>query len=129
MLCEVWWRWFLESAWTAGLIEVEDVPAEWQPPAFESVNPYQDAQTDLLEVRAGFASLKQKVAQRGYAYSTVLAEQAEALAEADAAQLVLDSDPRKTSRAGLTQARQPGSELPNTDGESDGGEGTDAGQD
>lgn len=129
MLCEVWWRWFIEDAWTAGLIEVEEVPVEWQPPAWESVNPFQDAQTDLLEVRAGFASLKQKVAQRGYAFSGVLAEQAEALAEVDAAKLVFDSDPRKTSRAGLTQARAPGTELPDTDGEGDGGEGTGAGQD
>ena len=125
MICEVWWRWFIEAAWTAGLLEVEEVPVEWQPPAFESVNPFQDAQTDLLEVRAGFASLKQKVAQRGYAYSTVLAEQAEALAEADNAKLVLDSDPRKTSRAGLTQARQPGAELPDTGGEGDSGAGQD----
>lgn len=104
MFCERIWQWFCEAAWTAGLIDTPDVPVEWGPPRFESVNPWQDAQTDVLEVRAGFASLPQMIAKRGYDVSAVFEEQARALAEADALQLVMDSDPRRTTRAGQTQS-------------------------
>lgn len=128
MLCDRIWEWFIEAAWTAGLIGVEDVEVEWATPKFESVNPWQDAQTDLLEVRSGFSSLKQMVGKRGYELSEILTEQKDALAAADAAGLVLDSDPRKTSRAGLTQARQPGSELPDTTGEGNADADSGAGQ-
>lgn len=117
MVCDRIWDWFTEAAWTAGLITVPQVPVEWAPPKFESVNPFQDAQTDLLEVRAGFASLQQMIAKRGYNMREVLAEQQKALEMADTLKLVLDSDPRKTSRAGLTQARAPGTALPNTEPE------------
>lgn len=128
MFCQRVWEWFVEAAWTAGLIPLEEVPVEWQPPGFESVNPFQDAQTDLLEVRSGFASLPQMIAKRGYNLREVLKEHAEALEVADELGLVIDSDPRKTSRAGLTQARPAGTELPNTDPNADGsasGEGED----
>jgi lambda family phage portal protein len=103
--CAPVWRWFLDAAFTAGLIPTVDVPAEWAPPSFESVNPLQDAQTDLLETRAGFATLPQQIAKRGYDPKKVLAEYAECLALADGLGLVLDSDPRKVSQAGLTQPR------------------------
>ena len=103
MLCERIWGWWVEAAWTAGLIEVEDVPVEWGPPRFESVNPWQDAQTDKLEVRAGFSSLPAKVADRGYNYRDVLEEQAQANALADELGLTLDSDPRATTESGQGQ--------------------------
>ena len=101
--CTPVWRWFLDAAFTAGLIPTADVPPEWAPPSFESVNPLQDAQTDLLETRAGFATLPQQIAKRGYDPKKVLAEYAEFLALADTLGLVLDSDPRRVSQAGLTQ--------------------------
>ena len=107
MLCEPVWRWFVEAAYTADLIDVDRVPVEWGPPRFESVNPWQDAQTDLLEVRAGFASLPQMVAKRGYDVGQVLGEQAAALGTAQALGLVLDSDGSQTSRAGQMQAQRP----------------------
>lgn len=107
MLCERIWGWFVDAAFTAGLIETADVPAEWAPPRFESVNPYQDAQTDLLEVRAGFSSLPQMIAKRGYDPKAVAEEQAEFLKATDALELVFDSDPRKVTHAGLAQTKDP----------------------
>ena len=74
MFCEPVWGWFVDAAFTAGLIPTADIPAEWAPPKFESVNPLQDAQTDLLETRAGFATLPQQIAKRGYDPKKVLAE-------------------------------------------------------
>ena len=39
--------------------------SEWAPPKFDSVNPLQDATTDLLETRAGFSTIAQQIAKRG----------------------------------------------------------------
>lgn len=107
MFCERIWAWFIDAAYTAGLISSADVPAEWAPPKFESVNPWQDAQTDLLEVRAGFATVPQMTAKRGYDWRSNIAEQAEFVAESDAAELVFSSDPRKVTDAGLAQGKDP----------------------
>jgi lambda family phage portal protein len=115
MLCNPIWRWFLEAAADAGEIDAPDVPVEWGPPKFESVNPWQDAQTDLLEVRAGFASLPQMVAKRGWDTGQVLQEQAEALAKAKELGLVLDSDGSQTSRAGQMQPGSAPAPTPTTD--------------
>lgn len=107
MLCERIWGWFIDAAYTAGLIDRPDVPVEWAPPRFESVNPWQDAQTDLLEVRAGFASTPQMIAKRGWDPLAVVEEQAEFVKETDRLELVFDSDPRKVTGAGLAQAKDP----------------------
>ena len=107
MLCQRIWDWFVEEAHREGLLPQDRIAVEWGPPRFESVNPLQDAQTDLLEVRAGFASLPQMVAKRGYDAAEVLRETGAALKEAQALGLVLDSDGSQTSRAGQMQAHRP----------------------
>lgn len=108
MACERIWAWFCEAAYIEGLIPVRHVPAEWDPPAFPSVNPLQDAQADLLEVRAGFASLPQMIAKRGYSPEAIAKEQADYLAQSDALGLVYDSDPSKVSKGGQAQTEPPG---------------------
>lgn len=99
-ICQRIWDWFIESAWQQGLINVRSVAAEWAPPKFESVNPWQDAQTDLLEVRAGFATLPQAIAKRGYDPVAQLTEIAAFSELVDDLELMLDSDPRKVTKAG-----------------------------
>lgn len=103
MFCEPIWRWFLEAALTAGLIKSADVPAEWAPPKFESVNPLQDAEADLLETRAGFATWAQQVAKRGYDPDKVLDEHQKYAAQMDKKGLIFDSDPRHVTKAGMSQ--------------------------
>jgi capsid protein len=103
MICEPMWRWFIAAAQVAGLLPEGDIAVEWDPPAWPSVNPLQDAQADLLEVRAGFASLAQKIAQRGYNARDILTEQAELMKLADKLGLVLDSDGRVTNKSGGLQ--------------------------
>lgn len=83
------------------------MPVEWSTPKFESVNPWQDAQTDLLETRAGFVSLPEQIAKRGYNAEDVLNEHKKILDLADALGLVLDSDPRKVTKTGLAHANPP----------------------
>jgi len=107
MFCEPIWRWFVLAAQTQGMLPDGEIPAEWGPPKFESVNPLQDVQADLLEVRAGFSTLPQQIARRGYDPAEIIAEWADFAAKADAAGLVFDSDPRKVTKAGLVQTTDP----------------------
>ncbi len=117
MFCQKIWDWFCEAAWTAGLIQTPSVPVEWAPPKFESVNPWQDAQTDLLETRAGFTSLAQQIGKRGWDMRSVLEEHSATNELLDRLGLILDSDPRKVTRQGMFQSEpQDGS----TDTEGDG---------
>jgi len=112
MLCEPLWRWFCEAAHAAGLIDSADVPVEWACPKVESVNPKQDAETDLIEVRAGFTSRTQIVARRGWDVRQVEAEIAQDNAEADRQGLIFDSDPRLRSRQGQAQNEGGGDAAP-----------------
>lgn len=105
--CAPVWRWVMEAAWTAGLVPDPDIPAEWGPPRFESVNPLQDVTADILEVRAGFSTLAQQIARRGYDPQEVLREWMAQAREIDAAGLVFDSDPRRVTKAGLAQPEMP----------------------
>lgn len=107
VLCEPVWQWFIDAAFAAGQIGVSSVAVEWDPPKFDSVNPLQDAQADMLEVRAGFASLSQVIAKRGYDPRVVMEDQAEALKLADSLGLVLDSDPRRVAQGGTFQPQSP----------------------
>ncbi len=108
MFCEPIWRWFIKEAQSQGLLpDGVEILAEWGPPKFESVNPLQDVQADLLEVRSGFSTLPQQIARRGYDPAETIAEWADFAARTDAAGLVFDSDPRKVSKAGLVQTTDP----------------------
>ena len=107
MYCQPIWEWFCESAFAAGLIATPTIPVEWAPPKFDSVNPLQDATTDLLEVRSGFATPQQMIAKRGYDPRLVMEEWQAWAKDADAAELVFDSDPRRVSKGGQSQATDP----------------------
>ncbi len=116
MFCQPIWDWFILASRTAGLIPVGGaVDVEWAPPRFESVNPKQDAEADLLEVRAGFSTLAQKIAARGYDPEEVLEEWKAMAKLADAADLVFDSDPRRVSKGGGFQASSQGDASAETD--------------
>lgn len=106
MLCQRIWDWFTDAAWTAGLIPEPIVPVEWSPPKFESVNPWQDAQTDVMETRAGFTTLKEQISKRGYNAEEVITEIEEANRLLDEKGIVLDSDPRRVTRQGMFQTEQ-----------------------
>ena len=116
MFCQPIWDWFILASRTAGLIPMGGtVDVEWAPPRFESVNPKQDAEADLLEVRAGFSTLAQKIAARGYDPEEVLEEWKAMAKLADDADLVFDSDPRRVSKGGGFQATSQGGASVETD--------------
>ena len=104
MFCQPIWDSFVAAAFTDGTLPVASIPVEWAPPRFESVNPLQDATTDLLEVRAGFVSPQQAIAKRGYDPKKVLEEWVEFAALVDLGEMIFDSDPRNVSKGGQAQA-------------------------
>jgi lambda family phage portal protein len=104
--CEPTWAWFTEAAWAAGLIPTPEVPVEWSPPRFESVDPLKDAQADLLRVRSGIKTLREAIAEQGRNPDDVFEEIAATNAKLDALGLVVDSDPRKQTKSGALQQQQ-----------------------
>jgi lambda family phage portal protein len=104
--CQPLGEWFRE-AWMmqgnpAGLAEMR---VSWVPPHRILVDPAREVGALVDKVRAGFASRQGVIRELGHDPERLLAEQAEDAAQADAAGLVFDSDPRRTSGTGLTQAR------------------------
>lgn len=111
MFCERVWRWFCEQAALAGLLPRGDIPAKWALPPFEAVNPLQDVQTDLIEVRAGFATLSDKLAERGRDLTDHLAEHADDMRAVDEIEAVFDTDPRRVAKAGTAHSAPPGGDA------------------
>ncbi len=101
--CEPVWRWVMDMAATMGRIPDAGIPAEWGLPKFDSVNPLQDVQADILEVRSGFATVQQMIAKRGYDPAAILQEWSAFAALWDAAGLVFDTDPRRVTKGGSSQ--------------------------
>lgn len=117
MWCAPARRRFLEAAILSGALPRREAgyPCEWMPPANEPIDPLKDLTADILAVRSGRMTQDQFVAAWGNDPQSQLEEIARINAEYDRLGLVLDTDPRKTSRAGLTQARPAGTVIPETD--------------
>ncbi|MFP4146580.1 MAG: phage portal protein [Halorhodospira sp.] len=126
-LCRPSWRWFYAVARATGRLQRPGAISEregrrvtWVPHAFRHIHPLQDVQADRARVRSGFKSRREVAMENG--------EDVEALDEdlrrdnerADELGLALDTDPRKTSQAGATQARPQDNRIPPTDPEADG---------
>lgn len=104
-LCQPVWARFVTAAQAAGHLPASTaIAAEWTAPRFEAVDPLKDIEADILAVRAGVMTLKEAIARQGYDPAQVLAEIAATNAELDAQGLVLDSDPRRSTRNGQDKA-------------------------
>jgi lambda family phage portal protein len=104
-------EWFLDGARLMGE-SVDDVRFTWTPPRRELIDPTKEISAMRSAVRAGITSLKEVHRELGVSTEQVMNEIAEVNKMADELGITLDSDPRKTSNAGLTQARPPGSVIP-----------------
>lgn len=113
MWCRPIWRWFTEYGELEGLFETEDgrIPVKWISPRFESVDPLKDTQADILEVRSGFSTLGQQVSRRGLDPEELVDEWARMGERLDDMELIFDTDPRRTTRAGSHQGTMPGDEM------------------
>lgn len=92
------------------------VSADYLPPPMPWIDPQREANALRTMVRSGFRSAGSVIAERGgRMYDTYEAIAQERQWATDLG-IVLDTDPRQVSAAGLTQARPPGTELPALDG-------------
>jgi capsid protein len=120
-MCQTVGRWFLEAVRDDRGLDITDARFAWTAPRRQIINPAQEIAAIVAAIRAGLMSLPEAHRELGYNYGDVLREIAESNALVDEYELVLDSDPRKTSAAGLSQAR-PASPQQTMDDESDGDE-------
>lgn len=102
--CDVVIGWWLEAAELTG-INVRDVEVRHGPPAPEMIAPEREAPAITAMLRSGQKTLTQMAAERGQDVEELLDEIQETNRMLDERGIVLDSDPRKVSAAGLTQAR------------------------
>lgn len=102
-LCVPIWREFCRAGVVAGLWRPAKATATWHPPKLPMVDPQKDVAATREAVRSGLMTWPQAVAEQGYDPEAQLAAIKEFNAQADAAGVVLDSDPRKTSQQGQTQ--------------------------
>lgn len=117
-LCEPVATAWMDLAIASGRLKIRDYAEnkrkyqqrDWVPDAPKYVNPLQDIQADILEVRAGFKSRPQKIAERGGDVEKVNAGILEDKEWLDREELVLDTDPRRTAKSGIIQDME---QLPN----------------
>lgn len=96
-------RRFVLAALLVGEIKKKPKHMKWTPPAFEAVDPLKDVLADVAAVRGGLKTLHAAIAERGGDPAKHIKE-LEGIAKAlDDAELVLDTDPRKTAKSGIVQ--------------------------
>lgn len=93
--------WFIPTARSFGIVPTQRLWSKWTPPRWESIQPLDDANADLIDMRSGAKTLNQVCNERGLDFADQVAEIAENNATLDAAGVVLDSDPRKRTKSGL----------------------------
>jgi lambda family phage portal protein len=115
-IAEMW----LSMAVASGRVKIPDYATnrraytkiDWRPDGWEWVNPREDIETANAMVRSGFATREQIVTETGRDINEIDRQNIDRNKYMDTNGLVYDSDPRKTSNAGLTQARPGGTKLP-----------------
>lgn len=94
------WGWAMEAAFLAGL--VPDMPSvTWTAPPAPMVDPDKEGQANTRNVRGGFTSQSEVIRERGYDPEELFQEIADDNKALDRLGLVLDSDPRRTTQAGV----------------------------
>ena len=99
------WRRAMTTAMMAGTVAPGPIGAAWTAQRWPFIEPLKDAQADILLARAGFESVPQIMQRYGHNSDEQLDELQAFAAELDSRKLILDTDPRRTSRAGLTQTK------------------------
>lgn len=86
--------------------------ARWTPPRRRLFDPVKEIQANKDAMRSGQATLADIIAEQGEDPNEQLEEIAAMNQRLDELGIVLDSDPRRVSNAGLAQARPTGTEMP-----------------
>jgi lambda family phage portal protein len=111
-------EWFLEAVYLDDILPLPGYMKSpnqflpiWQTPKLYSVNPLQDAATDLIEVRGGFSTRQQKQMERANEPAATNKQLMVEQGVESEDQLILDSNPAAVNKSG---ALQQGFDLLNT---------------
>ena len=107
------WEWWARAASIAG-IPTDGLTADWTPPPPQAYDPAADTKATISKVRGGLKPPQEAIREEGLEPEDVIEQYREWNQMLDRAGIVLDTDPRKVSAAGLTQGRPAGTELPPT---------------
>ncbi len=103
-MCEGIGEWFIEALFLVNP-SLTGFSLGWTPPRREMIQPKEEVEADVQEIRAGLASRQEKIRKRGYDPEEIDREQAEDNKRADAAGNSYDSDGRRP-RQGLSGPNQ-----------------------
>jgi len=104
-------NYWLDTAVASGELRIPDYrknrrkykSVTWRPDGWDWVDPVKDRLGEQMDVRNGFKSRSQVIAERGGDPEAVDSEVAEDNARADRLGLIFDSDPRYTAKTGAMQ--------------------------
>ena len=111
-MCMGVWRWFEQMAQMQGNVGPLDVT--WTAPRRDLVDPSREVPAIRDAVRSGLITQSEAIREQGYDPADFWAERERDQEEMDRRGITLDTDPRKVSISGVTQARPADSELPPT---------------
>lgn len=106
------WGWFKQAAEIVG-DDPADVRMHWTPARRELIDPQKEVGAIIEAVRGGLMSLSEAIRRSGYEPGEVMAEIARDAAMLDELGLILDSDPRNVTAAGMLQMEPQQEEEPN----------------
>ncbi len=104
LLCDQVWAWAMEAAVFASLIP-EAMPAQWTAPPMPMIEPDKEGLAYSRLVRNGTMTYSQMIREQGGDPEAHLDEYASDQKMLDERKILLDSDVRAVSAAGLTQVR------------------------
>ncbi len=96
------WSWMRQSAEIMGIKVPETT--KWNAPPLPMVDPDKEGLAIMRNVRAGIQTLPEAIRERGYNFDQFMAEYQEGVDKLDKLKIVLDSDPRRMTQQGLSQA-------------------------
>ncbi|MDC0003797.1 phage portal protein [Porticoccaceae bacterium] len=98
-------KWFIEAAVLAGH-NIEGVTFDWTPPRTEILNLRDDIPALIKQIRSGLGSFSGVARSLGYPDAEALLKEIKEDADLiDKLELILDSDPRRTSQSGQLQSQ------------------------
>lgn len=113
-MCDGVFEWFRQAALIAGL-PAEGATAKHTPPRRQLTDPTREIPATIKAIRGGLQTQFSALREAGEDPEAVMQEIAAANALLDKLGIVIDTDPRKVSGAGLTQARPDGTVIPSTE--------------
>lgn len=96
------WEWFVNAAEIIGE-QPMDIRMQWTPARRELIDPQKEVGAIIESVRGGLMSLSEAIRRSGYEPAEVMAEIARDAAMLDELGLILDTDPRNITAAGMLQ--------------------------